>query len=348
MRKRRWVVLSLMLVLALVGGACGDDDDEGTVTPGGLPRPTFAAGTTMARLQQNGKIIVGTKFNQIGSGIVNPNTGELEGFDIEIAKLMAVGIFGGTVEEIDEQDRIEFVETVSGVPEAVIVAGERDMVIATYTISDKRKEQVDFAGPYLIDNQDIMVKADNDSIRTVADLNGKRVCTGQGSTSPAHLASKAPQAEVILFAGYPECGDALRQDRVDAVVTDRGILLGIIDGSGGQFKLAKVPVSDVPLGIGIKKGDDAFREFLNPRLEAIYDSGEWAAAYEDTLGKLGLETPQPPPVNRYPSTGAAPATTTTAAGGGGTGTTTATTGGTTTTTAATTATTAGATATTSG
>ena len=308
--RRRWL-LPVLLTIALVGAACGDDDDDGgtTNTTSGATSsttaaPEFAAGTTMAKLQEKGKIVVGTKFNQLGSGLKNPISGDLEGFDIEIAKLIAVGIFGGTVDDIDS--KIEFKETVSGVREAVIQGDQVDIVVATYTINDNRKKQVDFAGPYVIDGQTVMVKSENTTIKALTDLNGKKVCTGRGSTTPDNLTKKSiTPSELVLRDTYPECADELRQGRVEAVVTDRGILLGLVESSSKLFKLLDIDVSEEPLGIGLKKGDDDFRTFLNDRLEAIESSGEWAAAYEKTLGALGLTTPTPPAVDRYASTGTA-------------------------------------------
>ena len=331
MTRRRWILTSLVLTMALIGTACGDDDDpvtatgddETTTTTEALPK--FEPGTTMAMIQEKGRIVVGTKFDQLGSGLKNPTTGDLEGFDIEIAKLIAVGIFGGTVDD-DLHDKIEFKETRSGVREASIQGGDVDIIIATYTINDARKKQVDFAGPYVIDGQTVMVKADNTTIKALTDLNGKKVCTVRGSTTPANLQAKqVTPSELVLRDTYPECATELRQGRVDAEVTDRGILLGLVAASNRELKLVDIEVSEEPLGIGLKKGDDAFREFLNTRLEEIYKSGEWAAAFEKTLGKLGVATPEPPPVDRYAGTGTAttvattsppPTTTTTAAGSG--------------------------------
>ena len=320
MRRNRWLSVAFV-VLSMTAAACGGGDDDGTVTGAGgqstdttVSRPTFAADTTMAKLQSKGKIVIGTKFNQLGSGQKNPTTGQLEGFDIEIGKLIGVGIFGGTVESLG--NKVEFKEAVTPVREAVIQSGDVDLVIATYTITNARKQQVDFAGPYVIYCQDIMVKSDNTAIKTATDLNGKKVCTGDGSTTPANLTAKQINADLTLFKTYPECAEALRQGRVEAVVTDRGILLGLVEGSNRAFKLVGVNVSEEPLGIGLKKGDDAFRAFLNDRLEAINASGEWKAAYERTLGKLGLPTPTPPKPDRYAGTGTATtlaATTTTAA-----------------------------------
>ena len=185
------------------------------------------------------------------------------------------------------------------------------MVVATYTINDTRKQVVVFAGPYFVAQQDIMVKADDDTIKGVDDLNGKKVCTAQGSTSLKNLEEQAPDADLsITFDTYFKCADALRDGRVEAVSTDNVILLGLVDASEGEFKLVGKTFTEEPYGIGLKKDDQAFRDFLNDRLEEIYESGEWAEAYERTLGKLGLSTPEPPPVNRYPSTGTATSTST--------------------------------------
>ena len=306
MRRNRWLGVAFV-VLSLTAAACGDSDDDGTVSGGQtgttVAQPTFAAGTTMANLQSKGKIVIGTKFNQLGSGLKNPTNGQLEGFDIEIGKLIGVGIFGGTVDSIG--NKVEFKEAVTAVREAVIQSGDVDIVIATYTINNTRKTQVDFAGPYVIDGQDVMVKSDNTTIKTLTDLNGKKVCTGEGSTTPANLTAKNITADLTLFKTYPECAEALRQGRVEAVVTDRGILLGLVDASNRGFKMVGINLSEEPLGIGLKKGDDAFRAFLNDRLDAIIASGEWKAAYEKTLGKLGLPTPTPPKPDRYAGTGTA-------------------------------------------
>lgn len=307
MRKNRWLGVAAV-VMSMTAAACGSGDDDGTVSGGQstdttVVKPAFAAGTTMANLQNKGKLVIGTKFNQLGSGLKNPTNGQLEGFDIEIGKLIGVGIFGGTVDSLGS--KVEFKEAVSAVREAVIQTGDVDLVIATYTINNTRKTQVDFAGPYIVDGQDIMVKSDNTTIKAIADLNGKKVCTGEGSTTPANLTAKNVTADLTLFKTYPECAEALRQGRVEAVVTDRGILVGLVDASSRGFKLVGVNVSEEPLGIGLKKGDDAFRAFLNDRLDAIIASGEWKAAYDKTLGKLGLPTPTAPKPDRYAGTGTA-------------------------------------------
>jgi glutamate transport system substrate-binding protein len=311
----------MVLVLALVGAACGSDDDGGAVDTGddkdqAAKPPTFPAGTTMAALQQKGRLVVGVKFDQNGFGLKNPTTGKIEGFDVEVAKLVAQGIFGGSLEEAEQ--KIEFKEAVSKNREPFIQDGTVDIVVATYTINDTRKQVVDFAGPYFVAEQDILVKSSDTAIKSVTDLNGKKVCTVKGSTSEKNVRAKAPQADVTLFDTYTQCAEALTDGRVVAVTTDNTILAGTAAASNGAFKLVKAPFSNEPYGIGLKKGDQQFRDFLNDRLEAIFRDGSWAAAFERTLGKIGLDTPRPPTVERYTST-AATATSSTTAGGTGSG-----------------------------
>ena len=245
----------------------------------------------MARIQDKGTIVVGVKFDQPGFGLKNPTTGEVEGFDVEIAKAIVAAI-GPDVE-------IEFVESVSKNREPFIQDGTVDLVVATYTINDARKQVIDFAGPYFVAQQDIMVKADDDTIKAVGDLNGKKVCTVKGSTSAKNVAKAAPTAEVTLLDTYSQCAEAMGDGRVVAVTTDNTILAGLVDVSDGAYKLVEAPFSDEPYGIGVKKDDDAFRDFINDTLEDLFADGEWADAFESTLGQIGLKTPEPPKIDRY-------------------------------------------------
>ena len=295
MNKRR-ALLALCVGLALVAAACGSDKKKATTTQSTTKAPTFAAGTTMAALQARGRMKVGTKFDQNGFGLRNPTTGKVEGFDVEIAKRIAEHIFGP-----GGGDKVDFVESVSANREPYIENGTVDLVVATYTINDTRKQRVDFAGPYFVTHQDIMVKSTDSSIKSVTDLNGKKVCTASGSTSEKNLRAKAPSAAVTLFGTYSECAAALTDGRVVAVTTDAPILAGLVKTSNGAFKLVGNTFSDEPYGIGLKKGDDAFRSFINDTLETLFQNGDWAKAFEATLGQLGLKTPTPPTIDRYTS-----------------------------------------------
>lgn len=304
MRNKRHLtgVLAAVLSLALVAGACGKDKNNDNASgSSSTTTPSFAAGTTMARIQSAGSVTVGVKFDQPGFGLKNPTTGNVEGFDIEIAKRIAAAI-GPNVS-------VKYVEAVSKNREPFIQDGTVDFVVATYTINDARKQVVDFAGPYFVARQDIMVKSDNTSIKSVTDLNDKKVCTVKGSTSATNLAAKAPSATVTLFDTYSQCASAMTDGRVEAVTTDNTILAGLVQDSAGAFKLVEAPFSDEPYGVGVKHGDDAFRSFVNDQLAKMFKNGEWAKAFAATLGKIGLKTPAPPTLDRYDSSMAATTTT---------------------------------------
>ena len=303
-RKNRTTrLLAIAMGLVFLTAACGDDGETADTSDDTTTTAVeFDAGTTMARIAEQGTIKIGVKFDQPGFGQVNPTTGgDPEGFDVEIAELIVAAI-GDDVE-------IEWVESVSKNREPFIQDGTVDMVVATYTINDTRKQVVDFAGPYFIAGQDTMVRADDESIKSVEDLNGKEVCTVKGSTSATNVVAAAPDAKVTLLDGYSQCAEGVADGRYDALTTDNAILLGLIAQSDGAFKLVDKKFSDEPYGIGAKKDDDAFRDFINDVLEEIYDNGDWDAAFEATLGQLGLSTPTPPPVDRYTETPPAPSTT---------------------------------------
>ena len=213
---------------------------------------------------------------------------------MEIGKIVA-GKLG-----IGEGD-IEWIETISANREAFIAGDRVDIVIATYTINDERKEQVDFAGPYYVAGQDLLVGADDDSINGPDDLAGKRVCAASGSTPIQRIRESYPEAEPVEFDTYTECVDQLEAGQIDAVSTDDIILAGFAADPKyeGLFRVVGETFSEEPYGIGLPKGDDDLRAFLNDTLEESFDDGTWAEAFDATLGASGAEAPEPPAVDRY-------------------------------------------------
>ena len=253
----------------------------------------FEAGTTMAELSEAGAITVGTKFDQPGFGLLNPS-GTPEGFDVEIATIVAAEL-GIAAEDI------EWVETVSANREPFIQNGQVDMVVATYTINDARKQVVDFAGPYYVAGQDIMVAAGNpDGIEGPEDLAGKNVCSVEGSTPAENIRTNYPEAQLVTYDVYSKCADDLANGNVQAVTTDNVILTGLVAGNPEGFELVGNPFTEEPYGIGIPKGQDDFRDFINDVLEESFEDGTWADAWDETAGAItGTEAPEPPQVNRY-------------------------------------------------
>jgi glutamate transport system substrate-binding protein len=293
MRTRRSTgLLGLALALTLALAACGGDDEGGGGGGQVNEGASFAEGTTMARLKEAGTVRVGTKFDQPLFGLKNLE-GKPEGFDVEIAKLIA-GEMGIAA------DKIQWVETVSANREPFIQQDKVDYVVATYTINDKRKQVVDFAGPYYVAGQDIMVaKGNPEGIRGPDDLTGKKVCSVTGSTPAENIRTNYPEADLTEFDVYSKCAEALKNGQVEAVSTDNVILLGLISQDPEAFELVGKPFTKEPYGIGLKKGDTEFRNFINDTLEKAYADGRWLAAWDATAGKVATQKPTPPAIDRY-------------------------------------------------
>ncbi len=281
------VAVAAASALALAGCA-GGGGGGGAEEPTAEPAPTFEPGTTMAELAEAGSITVGTKFDQPLFGLVGPS-GVPEGFDVEIAKIIAseLGI---------EEDGIEWVETVSANREPFIQNGQVDIVVATYTINDKRKEVVDFAGPYYMAGQSILVLADNEDIESEDDLTGQPVCSVTGSTPAAKLAEIG--AEPVLTDTYTNCLEPLRSGQVVAVSTDNVILAGLAAQNEGEFKVVGEPFTEEPYGIGLAKDDTEFRDWINDVLEEAYEDGRYEEAWNSTAGTV-LPFVEPPAPDRY-------------------------------------------------
>ncbi len=271
-------------VVALAATGCGGSSGDGASGD----KPEFAAGTTMKAIQDRGVLKVGTKFDQPLYGEKQLN-GDITGFDVEIATIIAKALGVKT----------EFTESVSKNREPFIQNGTVDIVVATYTINDKRKEVVDFAGPYYTTGQGLMVAKDDTAINSKDDLAGKRVCSVEGSTPAERIKTEAPQAKLTLFDSYGKCAEAIKNKQMDAVTTDESILLGLASKSPDDFKVVGKPFSVEPYGIGLKKGDDDFRTFINDTLQKAYDDGAWKSALEKTVGVVQSDLPSPPSLDRY-------------------------------------------------
>ena len=292
MNNTRWAALGAVAVIALTACSSGDSTETSAPTDTGTDTAMaeFPAGSTMARLADAGAITIGTKFDQPLFGLMSPS-GTPEGFDVEIGKIIAgdLGIDPGN---------IEWVETVSANREPFIESGQVDMVVATYTINDKRKEIVSFAGPYYNAGQAMMTLSTTDDITTPDDLAGKNVCSVEGSTPAANIAENYPEANLVLYGAYTDCLEPLRNGEVDVVTTDNVILAGYVAESDGEFKVVGEPFTEEPYGIGVALDDTEFRSWINDELEKIFADGRWLAAWQETAGVV-LPDPAVPTVNRY-------------------------------------------------
>ncbi|MDF3302621.1 glutamate ABC transporter substrate-binding protein [Streptomyces tropicalis] len=238
------------------------------------------------------KIKVGIKYDQPGLGLKQPD-GSFSGFDVDVATYVAKQLGY-------KPNQIEFVETKSADRENALARGDVKFIVATYSITDERKQKVDFAGPYLLAHQDLLVKK-NAKIIKGKDLNGKKLCSVTGSTSAQNITKTiAPHAQLQQYSGYSECIAGLQTGAVDAVTTDDSILAGFAaqDKYKGQFKLAGLKLSNENYGIGVKKGDTATVNKINTALEKMVKDGSWAAAVKKNFGPADYKNEPAPKIGQ--------------------------------------------------
>ena len=282
--RRRWVI-ALMTALALFGAACGGGDDGnggGGGTTGGEQKE-FPAGSTMARLQEAGTIKVGVKYDVPLFGFKNPQTGEVEGFDVDMAQLVAdeLGVEVKLVEAISD-NRIPFLQD-----------GTVDLVFSTMTITTDRDAEIDFSRPYYVSHGRTLVLGDSYILDT-ADLAGKKVCTALDSTYEGLIPKTAPKADMKLVDSYSECCTLLQNGQFDAMVTDDVILAGFLQ-QDKTMEIVGPELTTDPYGAGVKEGDKEFADFVSGIIERTFEDGTWQELYDKWIGKhtgLPAEDPQ--------------------------------------------------------
>jgi glutamate transport system substrate-binding protein len=264
MRTRRIGAVAAVAALALGLTACGSDDGGGSGGSGG------------------GGLKIGIKFDQPGLGLKQGS--EFTGMDVDVAKYIAKQL--GT----NEGD-IQFVQAPSAQRETLISTGQVDMVVATYSITDARKEKVSFAGPYFIAGQDLLVRADDSSITGPDTLKGKKLCSVTGSTSAQKVKEKVPDVNLQEFATYSECVAALASGAIDALTTDDTILAGYAaqDQYKGKLKVVGKPFSEERYGVGLKKGDTAQCQKVTDAIKKMVTDGEWQKIVDKNLGPAGYK-----------------------------------------------------------
>ncbi len=253
-------------VLSLALSACVAGGSGGTATGGG----------------EGNNITIGIKYDQPGLG--QQVGDQFEGFDVDVARYVAKELGYG-------EDQITFMEAPSAQRETLIQSGQVQLVVATYSITDARKEKVDFAGPYFIAGQDILVKSDRNDITGPQDLGNKRLCSVVGSTSAQKVKDSYPDVQLQEVDTYSKCAEAVDAGSMDAMTTDDIILAGYAaqEQYKGKLKVVGAPFTEERYGVGLKKGDTELKDKVDAALTKMIDDGSWQKALDDNVGGSGYQ-----------------------------------------------------------
>ncbi|MVP02382.1 ABC transporter substrate-binding protein [Paenibacillus lutrae] len=271
--KLGFIMLSLMLVLAACGKA-KEPEGGGNASdaPGGEAK-------TLEAIKKRDKLVVGVKYDTNLFGLKDPGTGQVNGFDIDIAKAIAKKLLG-------DENKIELKEVTSKTRIPMLNKGDIDAIIATMTISEERKKEVDFTDVYFKAGQSLLVKKGS-PIKSIDDVKGKKgikVLAVKGSTSAKNIREKAPDAQVLEFENYQEAFTALKSGKGEALTTDNAILFGMMK-QDANYEVVGGTFTDEPYGIAIRKGDAEFVKAVNDTLKEMKDSGEYAKIHEKWIGE---------------------------------------------------------------
>ncbi|BBX98470.1 glutamate ABC transporter substrate-binding protein [Mycobacterium lacus] len=253
------------------------------------PFPTKAeADAAVADIRARGRLIVGLDIGSNLFSFRDPITGEITGFDVDIAGEIARDIFGGP-------SHVEY--RILSADERVLALqkSQVDVVVKTMTITCERRKLVNFSTVYLDANQRILAPRDS-TIAQVADLSGKRVCVARGTTSMRRIREIAPPPVIVSVVNWADCLVALQQREIDAVSTDDSILAGLVE-EDPYLHIVGPNMASQPYGVGINLDNTGLVRFVNGTLERIRADGTWNTLYRKWLSVLG---PAPaPPTPRY-------------------------------------------------
>ena len=276
--------LAAALLIGTLAMSCGGDDKPSggssgsSAPPAATAKPSFPVGSTMDTIVKRGKIVVGVKYDVPLFGLLDPVSRKVDGLDVAFGKAIAAEL--GL-----QENQVEFIEAISANRIPYLQEDKADLIISTMTINADRKTQVEFARPYYLAGQSILVKKSDTSIKTVDDLNGKRVCSAQGSTSETNVKAKAPSVQLLSLQTYSACVSSMKDGRVDAVTTDDIILAGFAN-TDKDLKLVGGVFTTEAYGIAMKKGKTDMQKFVDDLLTKMLADGRWEKLYNQYLGAV--------------------------------------------------------------
>jgi glutamate transport system substrate-binding protein len=273
---RRLVATTLAGIAVVTLTACGGSG-------GPSPAPSPVPGAT-----PGGHLTIAIPFDEPGLGVKDGTS--YRGFDVETATYVAkaLGVPDGNIvwKEANADDRIQ-----------LLVNGGVDLVFSTFSITPERKQQVDFAGPYFVAHQDLLVRRNEEEITSPETLNNRVLCTVPGTTSADYVVKNYKgRIQLKEFPRFSDCVRALANSEVDAVTTDDVILAGYAAEPQyrGALKVVGKGFTDEVYGVGVKKGNTQLLDQVNAALKQYIADGSWQRALETTVAPSGYRVPSPP------------------------------------------------------
>jgi polar amino acid transport system substrate-binding protein len=235
---------------------------------------TLWAADTLEAVKKRGILVAGVKDSTPGFGFVDEKTREIVGYDVDFVRSIA--------NRLGVKLQLKPVTSASRMPQ--LIEGNIDIIAATMTKTAERAKQIDFSNTYFFTGQKFLTR--KGAVKTLADLEGKKIGTAKGSTSEQNAAKALPKATILSFDDYPQAFLAFQQSKVVAVTTDESILANMLSKAPNrdQFEIPDIQISDEPYGLGLRKGDRNFLDFVNKTLLEMEKSGEARKIFDKWFG----------------------------------------------------------------
>ncbi|WP_411349357.1 glutamate ABC transporter substrate-binding protein [Paenibacillus sp. WLX2291] len=274
-KKRFSFLLICMISLVTVLVACST-----TTAPSasnGASGSADSASSQLDQIKQRDKLVVGVKYDTKLFGLKDPASGDVQGFDVDMAHALAKSILG-------DESKVELKEVTSKTRIPMLNNGDVDMVIATMTITDERKKEVDFSDVYFQAGQSLLVKKGS-PITGIQDVTADTtILAAKGATSIKNIEAKVPGVKVLEYDNYQDAFNALKAGQGDALTTDDAILYGMA-AQDPNYEVVGEPFTDEPYGIAVKKGQTALVEAINKGLTDMKADGSYDETYKKWIGK---------------------------------------------------------------
>ncbi|WP_341279824.1 transporter substrate-binding domain-containing protein [Paenibacillus sp. FSL H8-0537] len=281
MKKSTLLMMTAILLLAVIVAGCGSKN--GNSGNAGSASPTAEAETAapsnlLEQVKQAGVLKVGLMGTYAPYNFLNDNK-EIDGFDADIAKEIAKRL--GVKAEFVAQ---EFSGMIAG-----LQAKKFDVVISQMTITDERKEQMDFTEPYITNSVKIIVAEKNDTITKLADFKGKNIGVGLGTNDETYLRKTVlPEVGDFTIKTYDDVITSLKDlnaGRIDATINNMYALKPIVEKNGFKIKAVGDPIKSDNAGIAVRKDNPEFRDALNEALKAMKADGTYKTIFVKWFGE---------------------------------------------------------------
>lgn len=230
--------------------------------------------SSIEAIKQRGTIKIGVFSDKAPFGYVDSN-GENQGFDVFIAKRFAKDLLG-------DESKAEFVLVDAASRVAYLESNKVDMIMANFTVTDDRKEKVDFANPYMKVSLGI-VSPESAPIKSADELKGKKIIVAKGTTAETFMTENYPDVELVKYEQYSEIFQALKDGRGDGILSDNTeVIAWAKDNPGFTVGVSTLGSQDT-IAPAVAKGNTELQEWINTELETLGKENFVHKAYEETL-----------------------------------------------------------------